>query len=149
MEIILLEDIEGLGDKGDVANVARGYARNYLIPRGAAETATPAKIDEFRRTMAERKARQARTAEQAHEIAATLNKTVLTMSAKAGEGDKLYGSITSADIVDAIFEARELRVDKRKVRLDEPIKALGDHIVTIDVFEDVEASVKVIVVAED
>ena len=149
MEIILLEDIEGLGEKGDVANVARGYARNYLLPRGVAETATPAKIDEFRRTMEERKARQARTAEQAQEIAATLNKTVLTLSAKTGEGDKLYGSITSADIVNAVFEARELRIDKRKVRLDEPIKTVGDHIVIIDVFEGVEASVKVIVVAEE
>ena len=149
MEIILLEDIEGLGDKGDVANVARGYARNYLIPRGVAETATPAKIDEFRRAMAERKERQARNVEQAQETAATLNKTVITLSAKAGEGEKLYGSITSADIVTAIFEARELRVDKRKVRLDEPIKTVGDHIVTIDVLEGVEASVKVIVVAEE
>ena len=148
MEIILLEDIEGLGDKGDVANVARGYARNYLLPKRLAEVASPARIDEVRRLMNERKAREARTAEQAVDVAATLNKTVVTIGARAGEGERLYGSITSADVADAIWSARKVRVDKRKIRLEEPIKSLGTFMVDIDVFEGVEASVKVIVVAE-
>ena len=148
MEIILLEDIEGLGEKGDVANVARGYARNYLLPKRLAEVANAARIDEVRRLMNERKAREARTAEQAVDVAATLNKTVVTIGARAGEGERLYGSITSADVADAIWSARRLRVDKRKIRLEEPIKSLGTFMVDIDVFEGVEASVKVIVVAE-
>ncbi len=148
MEIILLEDIEGLGDKGDVANVARGYARNYLLPKRLAEVANAARIDEVRRLMNERKAREARTAEQAVDVAATLNKTVVTIGARAGEGERLYGSITSADVADAIWSARRVRVDKRKIRLEEPIKSLGTFMVDIDVFEGVEASVKVIVVAE-
>ncbi len=148
MEIILLEDIEGLGEKGDVANVARGYARNYLLPKRLAEVANAARIDEVRRLMNERKAREARTAEQAVDVAATLNKTVVTIGARAGEGERLYGSITGADVADAIWSARRVRVDKRKIRLEEPIKSLGTFMVDIDVFEGVEASVKVIVVAE-
>ncbi len=148
MEIILLEDVEGLGEKGDVANVARGYARNYLLPKRLAEVANAARIDEVRRLMNERKAREARTAEQAVDVAATLNKTVVTIGARAGEGERLYGSITGADVADAIWSARRVRVDKRKIRLEEPIKSLGTFMVDIDVFEGVEASVKVIVVAE-
>ena len=148
MEIILLEDIEGLGDKGDVANVARGYARNYLLPKRLAEVANPARIDEVRRLMNERKAREARTAEQAVDVAATLNKTVVTIGAHAGEGERLYGSVGAADVADAIWSARRVRVDKRKIRLEEPIKSVGTFMVDIDVFEGVEASVKVIVVPE-
>jgi len=148
VEIILLEDVEGVGEKGDLANVSRGYARNYLLPKRLAEVANPARIDEVRRRMEERKAREARTADQAVTVAATLNKTVVTIGAHAGEGERLYGSVTNADIADAIWAARKVRVDKHKVHLDEPIKSLGTFMVDIDVFEGVEASVKVIVVPE-
>jgi large subunit ribosomal protein L9 len=148
VEIILLEDIEGVGEKGDLANVSPGYARNYLLPKRLAEVASPGRLDEVRRRMQERKTREARTAEQAVDVAATLNKTVVTIGAHAGEGERLYGSITSADVADAIWSARKMRVDKHKIRLDEPIKSLGTFMVDIDVFEGVEASVKVIVVAE-
>ncbi len=148
MEIILLEDIEGVGIKGDLANVSPGYARNFLLPKHLAEVANPGRLDEVRRRMEERKAREARSAEQAVDVAATLNKTVVTIGAHAGEGERLYGSVTNADIADAIWSARKVRVDKHKVRLDEPIKSLGTFMVDIDVFEGVEASVKVIVVPE-
>ena len=148
MEIILLEDIEGVGIKGDLANVSPGYARNYLLPKHLAEMANPGRLDEVRRRMDERKAREARSADQAVDVAATLNKTVVTIGAHAGEGERLYGSITNADVADAIWAARKVRVDKHKVRLDEPIKSLGTFMVDIDVFEGVEASVKVIIVAE-
>lgn len=148
MEIILLEDIEGVGIKGDLANVSPGYARNYLLPKHLAEVANPGRLDEVRRRMDERKAREARSADQAVDVAATLNKTVVTIGAHAGEGERLYGSITNADVADAIWAARKVRVDKHKVRLDEPIKSLGTFMVDIDVFEGVEASVKVIIVAE-
>ena len=148
MEIILLEDIEGVGIKGDLANVSPGYARNYLLPKRLAEVANPGRLDEVRRRMEERKAREARTADQAVDVAATLNKTVVTIGARAGEGERLYGSVTNADLADAIWAARKVRVDKHKIRLDEPIKSLGTFMVDIDVFEGVEASVKVIVVPE-
>ncbi len=148
MEIILIEDVEGVGDKGDLVNVSRGYARNYLLPKRLAEVASPGRLDEVRRLMDERKAREIRSAEHAGEVAATLNKTVVTIGAHAGEGERLYGSVTTADIADAIWDARKVRVDKRKIRLDEPIKSLGTFMIDIDVFEGVEASVKIIVVPE-
>lgn len=148
MEVILLEEVEGLGDKGDLANVARGYARNFLIPRRLAEVATPGRVAEVRQRMEERRVHETRSAAQATDVAATLNKTVLTIPAHAGEGDKLYGSVTTSDISEAIYEARQLRVDKRKIRLDEPIKSLGTYMIDVDLHDDVEAQVKVIVVAE-
>jgi large subunit ribosomal protein L9 len=148
VDIILLQDIEGVGEKGDLASVSRGYARNYLLPKRLAEVANPGRLDEVRRLMEERKAREIRTAEHALEVAATLNKTVVTIGAHAGEGDRLYGSVTNADVADAIWSARKVKVDKHKVRLEEPIKSVGDHMVEIDVFEDVVATVKVIVVPE-
>ena len=103
MDIILLQDIEGVGEKGDLASVSRGYARNYLLPKRLAEVANPGRLDEVRRLMEERKAREIRTAEHALEVAATLNKTVVTIGAHAGEGDRLYGSVTNADVSDAIW----------------------------------------------
>ena len=148
MEIILLDDVEGVGQKGDLANVSRGYARNYLLPKHLAEVANPGRLDEVRRLMEERKAREVRTAEHATEVAATLNKTVITIGAHAGEGERLYGSVTSTDVADAIYEARKVKIDRHKIHLDEPIKSLGTFMVDIDVFEGVTASVKVIVVPE-
>jgi len=148
VEVILLQDVENLGDKGHLAQVAKGYARNYLIPRGIAEPATPGKIAEFRRREEERKSREARMAVQAEEYTATLNRTVLTLGAKAGEGERLFGSITAADIADAIKDARGFTIDKRKVLLDEPIKEVGTFMVDVEVAEGFVATVKTIVVPE-
>jgi len=148
MEVILLQDVENLGEKGSLANVARGYARNFLIPRKLAEPATPGKIAEFQRREEERKSRDARMSVQAEEYTATLNKTVLTLTAKAGEGDRLFGSITGADIVAAIKDARGFTIDKRKVLLEDPIKELGTFMVDVEVAEGFVASVKTIVTPE-
>ena len=144
-ELILMTDIEGLGLEGETVKVSEGYARNYLIPRKLVEVATPGKIVEFRRREEERKARDARMAVQAEEYTATLNKTVLTLVAKAGEGDRLFGSVTSADIADAIKDARGFTIDKRKVLLEEPIKELGTFMVDVEVAEGFVATVKTIV----
>lgn len=148
MDVILLQDVDTLGDKGALVNVARGYARNYLIPRKLAEVATPGKIVEFQRREEERKAREARLAAQAEEHTETLNKTVLTIAAKTGEGERLFGSVTAADVADAIEAARGFTIDRRKVRLDEPIKEVGTFMVDVEVGEGFVASVKVIVSAE-
>ena len=145
MEIILLQDVPNVGERGHLANVSRGYARNYLLPKKLAEVATPGKVTEFRRREEEQKAREERTAAQAEEFTATLNRTVLTIAAKAGEGDKLFGSVTAADIAAAIWDARKIHVDKRKVRLEEPLKELGTFQVEIEVAEDFVASIKIIV----
>lgn len=148
MEVILLQDVDTLGGKGSLVNVARGYARNYLIPRKLAEIATPGKIVEFNRREDERKAREARLAAQAVEYTEILNKTVLSLQAKVGEGDRLFGSITAADIADAIKAARGFTIDRRKVRLEEPIKEAGTFMVEVEVGEGFVANVKVIVAGE-
>jgi large subunit ribosomal protein L9 len=148
MDVILLQDVESLGGKGALVSVARGYARNFLIPQKLAEVATPGKIIEFQRREEERKARDARLAAQADEHTETLNKTVLTLSAKVGEGDRLFGSITAVDVADAIKAARGFAIDKRKVRLEEPIKEVGTFMVEVEVGDGFVATVKVIVTPE-
>jgi len=141
-----LDDAEHLGHRGDVVAVSRGYLRNYLVPRKLAEEATPARIAEVEKLAATRAAQEARTAEQAQEIAATLTKTVLTIPARSGPDGRLYGSVTAADLADEIWRARKIRVDRRKIRLEEPIKAIGSYLVEIDVFTSVRAAVKTQVV---
>ena len=147
MEIILLQDVEKLGLKGDVVNVARGYARNYLLPRRLAEVATPARVTELRRVESQRTLQEARSAEQAQEIAEVLGKTVLRFEVKSGPTGSLFGSVTSSDIVDEIWRTRKVRVDRRKVSTD-PIKRIGRFTIPIELFEDVHVEVKTLVVPE-
>ena len=150
MEIILLQDVDKVGKKGEVAHVADGYARNYLFPRKLAEMATPARIAAVRQIMEEKAAQARREAERADETRDLLSKTVLTIPVPVGSGERLFGSVTNQDIADAIYAARKLRVDKRKVDLEEPIKTLGTYMVKVDVHSSVEpAEVKVMVVAEE
>ncbi|MDP8953066.1 MAG: 50S ribosomal protein L9 [Actinomycetota bacterium] len=146
MQVILKQDVEKIGQRGDVVDVSRGYVRNFLVPRDLAEVATPGRLEEVRREMAEAEERSRRMAERAGEIAETLNKSVITIEARTGEDERLFGSVTAANIVSAIEKVRGVRIDRRRVRLEEPIKSLGTHQVPIQVHGDVEASVKVIVV---
>ncbi len=146
MQVILKQDVEKIGQRGDVVDVSRGYVRNFLVPRDLAEVATPGRMEEVRRQMAEAEERTRRMSERAGEIAETLNKSVITIEARTGEDERLFGSVTAANIVSAIEKARGVRLDRRRVRLAEPIKSLGTHQVPIQVHGDVEASVKVIVV---
>ncbi len=145
-QALLLQDVEKLGRKGDVVNVAPGYLRNYLAPRRLAMQANDGLVAQVQRQEDMRRRHEAQSDEQVREVAHTLNRTVLTVKARAGTEDRLYGSVTSTDIADAIWKARRLRVDRRKVELDEPIKALGSYKVAITVFNDVRATVKVMVV---
>jgi large subunit ribosomal protein L9 len=147
MQIILLKDVEKLGLRGDVVDVARGYARNYLLPRRLAEVATPARVAESRRVDEQRARHEARSAEQAHDIAEILNKTVLTFEVKSGPTGSLFGSVTPSDVVDEIWRTRKIRVDRRKVETD-PIKRIGRYAIPIEVFEDVRVEVKTLVVPE-
>jgi large subunit ribosomal protein L9 len=150
MEIILLQDVDKLGKKGELANVSDGYARNYLFPRKLAEMATPARVAVVRQIMEEKAAHARREAERAEETRDLLSKTVLTIPAPVGSGDRLFGSVTNQDIANAIYAARKIRVDKRNVDLEEPIKLVGTYIVKVDVHSSVEpAEVKVMVVPEE
>lgn len=146
MQVILTRDVEKVGQQGDIVDLSRGYVRNFLVPRGLAEVATAGKLEEARRTMEEAAERERRTAERAEEIAEILNKSVITIEARTGEDERLFGSVTAANIADSIQRAREVHVDRRKVRLDEPIRALGTYQIPIGVHGDVEATVKIIVV---
>ena len=148
-QAILLQDVETLGERGTVVDVSPGYLRNYLVPRKLAQPATKGALEEARRRMeaAERAKEQAES--RASETAALLTKTVLTIPQQAGEDGRLFGSVTAQDVVDAIQEARGLRVDRRKVHLPEPIRHVGTHMVVVEIAEGVTATVKTMVVARD
>lgn len=145
-QAILLQDVEQLGERGTVVDVSPGYLRNFLIPRKLAQPATTGAIEAARSRIeaAERARREAES--KAEENAALLTKTVLTIHAQAGDDGRLFGSVTNQDIVDAIREARGIRVDKRKVHLEDPIRNVGTHMVVIEVSDGVTATVKTMVV---
>ena len=147
MEVILTTDVEKLGLKGEVVDVKRGYARNYLLPRRLAEVATAGRVAELRRVEAERARHEARTAEHAEEIASTLTKTVLRFEVKAGPTGSLFGSVTATDIAEELWRTRKIRVDRRKIELD-VIKRIGRYSIPVHVFEGVTAEVKTLVVPE-
>jgi len=146
-QAILLQTVESLGERGDVVDVSPGYLRNYLAPRKLAQPATAGSIAEAvrRRDAADRAEREA--SEKAQENVALLSKTVLTITHPAGDDGRLFGSVTAQEIVDAIRQARGLRLDRRKVQLDEPIRHTGSHMVTVEVHDGVTATVKTIVTA--
>src|SRR5919199_4630523 len=125
MEVILLKDVEKVGLRGDVVSVARGFARNYLLPRRLAEEATPAKIAELRKRDEQRSRHEAQTFEQAQELARTLEDAELRFDVPAGPTGTLFGSVTATNVADALWEQRRIRIDRRKVELPESIKRVG------------------------
>ena len=147
-QAILLKDVENLGEAGQAVDVSPGYLRNYLLPRRLAQPATTGSLEEAqrKREAAERAAQEAE--ERAGETATLLAKTVLTIQHRAGEDGKLFGSVTNAEIADAIAEARGLRIDRKKVRLEEPIREVGTFMVEIEVPGGATAKVKTIVAEE-
>jgi large subunit ribosomal protein L9 len=148
MEIILLQDVDKLGLRGEVVNVADGYARNFLIPRRFAERATVAKVAEIHKRDEIRARQEARTTEQAQAIAETLSKTVLRFELPAGPTGRLFGSVTPTNVADELWRTRKVRVDRRKIALHDPIKRIGRYEVPVEVFQDVVVEVKTLVVPE-
>ena len=147
MEVILLNDVDKVGLRGEVVNVARGYARNYLLPRRLAEPATPAKIAELRRRDERRALHEARSVDQAQAMAEKLKTTVLRFEVKAGPTGSLFGSVTPTNIADELWRTRKIRVDRRKIDLD-TIKRIGRYEVPVELFQDVRVEVKTLVVPE-
>jgi large subunit ribosomal protein L9 len=147
MEVILLSDVEKVGLRGEVVNVARGYARNYLLPRKLAEAATPGRVAEVKRLEAERARHEARSFEHAREIAEVIGQTQLRFDVKAGPTGSLFGSVTPTDIADELWRTKKIRVDRRKIDLD-VIKRIGRYSVPIQLYEDVTVEVKTMVVPE-
>ena len=147
-QAILLQDVETLGPRGTVVDVSKGYLRNYLIPRKLAQPATKGAIAAAKRRDEAAVRAVADATARAEENAALLNKTVLTIPHQAGDDGRLFGSVTTQDIVDAIREARGIRIDKRKVHLEEPIRTVGTRMVVVEVEEGVTATVKTMVVEQ-
>jgi large subunit ribosomal protein L9 len=147
-EAILLQDVETLGEQGNVVDVSKGYLRNYLLPRKLAQPATTGAVEAIRERQ-EAAERAERTAiERAEENVNLLNRTVLTIPQQAGADGRLFGSVTAQDIVTAIREARGLKIDKRNVHLPEAIKNVGTYMVVVEVVDDVTATIKTMIVAK-
>jgi large subunit ribosomal protein L9 len=147
-QAILLQDVDDLGRRGDPVDVSPGYLRNYLVPRKLAQPATPGALEEARRRReAAEKAEKAR-AEREAQAAGLLSKTVLTIHQRAGEDGKLFGSVGPKEIADAIREARDLRIDRRKIRLEQPLREVGTFMVEIELADGATAAVKTIISEE-
>ena len=147
MKVILLEDVRGSGKSGDVVNVSDGYARNMLIPRGLAVEATPQNIKQLEKKKEAIAKKFAEDKAAALEMKEKLEGTTVEVKAKAGKSGKVFGSVTSQDIADAL-QAMGFDVDKKKIQLDSPIKVLGPETVNVKLFTEVAAKVKVNVVSE-
>jgi len=145
-QAILLSDVESLGERGTVVDVSAGYLRNYLVPRKLAQPATKGALEEAKRRQEAADRAQREAASRAQENAQLLQRTVLTIAQQAGEDGRLFGSVTAADIADAIREARGIRVDRRKIHLEEPIRHVGTHMVVVEISDGVTATVKTMVV---
>jgi large subunit ribosomal protein L9 len=148
MEIILREDIERLGTRGQVVKVANGYARNFLLPKRLAVAATDANrkiVEQERQAHLRREAKQKGEAE---DLSKLMSGVVVTIAQKAGENDQLFGSVTSKDVADALAQ-KNFTIDRRKVLMDEPIRQLGEYKVPVRLHKDVTAEVTVIVIKEE
>jgi large subunit ribosomal protein L9 len=148
MDVILREDIEKVGLRGEVVDVAPGFARNYLLPRKLAETATPAKIAELQKLEAKRARHEAQSFEQAQEIAQRLEGQELRFDVPAGETGTLFGSVTATDIAERVWGSLRVRVDRRKLDLPDSIKRIGRYEVPVELFADVTATLRLAVVPQ-
>ena len=146
-QAILLQDVEALGERGKVVDVSSGYLRNFLLPRKLAEPATDASIKAATKRQADAERIQREAQERSQESAAVLGRTVLTIQQQAGDDGRLFGSVTPQDIADAIRDARGIRIDRRKVHLEEPIRNVGTYMVVVEIADEVTAAVKTMVVA--
>jgi large subunit ribosomal protein L9 len=148
MKIVLREDVETLGRKGDLVDVADGYARNYLVPRGLAMKATKGVIAQAESMRRNRQVREVRDRTAAEELAGRLTAGPITVAVRVGEGGKLFGSVTAADIAAAVLERTGVEIDRRNLSLDEPIRELGEVEVPLRLHADVVVGLVVAVVAQ-
>jgi large subunit ribosomal protein L9 len=147
-DAILLQDVETLGEQGNVVDVSKGYLRNYLMPRKLAQPATRGAVEAIRQRQEAAERAERNAIEKAEENVNLLNRTVLTIPQQAGADGRLFGSVSAQDIANAIKEARGLKIDKRNVHLPEPIKNVGTYMVVVEVVDGVPATIKTMVVAK-
>ena len=147
MEVVLKQDVDKLGLRGEVVNVARGYARNFLLPRGLAEVATPGLVREIGKRDAQRARHEAKTVDEARAIAKRIDGVELRFDVNAGPTGALFGSVTATNVTDRLWDEQKLRVDRRKLHM-ETIKRIGRYTVPFEVFQDVVAELKLVVAPE-
>ncbi len=148
MQVLLLADVKGFGNKGEIVNASDGYARNYLFPRNLAKEVTPAVLKAVEQEKDAKERRQAREEQEAAELGAKLSQLTVKLTAKAGEGGRLFGSITSKDIAQALAQ-QKVKIDRRKIELKEPIRSLGTTVVPVRVYHDTVVSLQVEVLSQD
>jgi large subunit ribosomal protein L9 len=149
MEVLLLKDVDQLGQAGEIKRVADGYARNFLFARNLAVVATPGAVQQAERQQQAVVVREAKALSDAQALAQLLDGTVVTFQARAGETDRLYGSITNVNIAEALEEKVGREVDRRKIDLEEPLRELGTHAITIRLASEAEAKVTVVIEREE
>ncbi|QTH42874.1 50S ribosomal protein L9 [Cohnella sp. LGH] len=147
MKVIFLQDVKGQGKKGEIKEVSEGYARNFLLPKGVVQIATEGAKKTLNQQVASAQKKKDNEKKEAQELAARLSELTLVIKAKAGEGGRLFGAITSKQISEAL-EQQKISVDKRKIELEEPIRALGVTKVTVKLYPDVKGTLSVQVVEE-
>jgi large subunit ribosomal protein L9 len=148
MQVILREDVDKVGLRGEVVDVAAGYARNYLLPRRLAEPASPGRVAELERLAASRARHEAQSFDQAQELAQKLESAELRFDVQAGETGTLFGSVTATDIAERVWSEQRIRLDRRKIELPESIKRIGRYQVPVELFTDVTATLRLAVVPE-
>ena len=148
MKVVLRQDVDKIGLRGEVVEVARGFARNFLLPRKLAEHATPARVAELEKVNAHRALHEAQSFEQAQEISQRLGQTELRFDVKAGDTGVLFGSVTATDVADTLWAKHKIRVDRKKIELAEPIKRIGRYEIPIELFADVVVPVRTLVIPE-
>ena len=149
MKVILLEDVKGLGKKGDLVNAKDGYARNFLLPKGLATEATEGNVKVLKQQKKSEKRKMEAERENALKLKEKLEEITVKIEGKAGEGGKLFGSITTKDIVDELFKQYKIKIDKKKIVMDENIKTIGTTIVDVKVYTEINAKLKVKVVEQN
>ena len=148
MQVILRQDVEKVGLRGEVVDVAAGFARNYLLPRRLAEPAAPGRVAELEKLAAGRAQHEAQSFEQAQELVQKLEGSELRFDVQAGDTGTLFGSVTATDIADRVWESQRVRIDRRKLDLPESIKRIGRYEVPVELFADVTATLRLAVVPE-
>jgi large subunit ribosomal protein L9 len=148
MKVILRQDVDKVGLRGEVVDVARGFARNFLLPRQLAEPATPSRVAELEKVNAHRARHEAQSFEQAQDISQRLGQTELRFDVKAGDTGVLFGSVTATDVADTLWEKHKIRVDRKRIELADPIKRIGRYEIPIELFADVVVPVRTLVIPE-
>ncbi|MGQ9613976.1 50S ribosomal protein L9 [Chloroflexus sp.] len=148
MKVLLLQDVEHLGKAGEIKDVSGGFGRNYLLPKGFAVLATKSQVKQAEERLAAQRRKAEAARKEAQALAARLAKLTLTFTVKVGEQDRLYGSVTNADIAAKLHEVAGIEIDRRKIGLEDPIKRTGEYEVPVELMSGVSSTLKVVVVGE-